>query len=152
VNRKNPGKFLMLALLLAGATAQADIYRWTDAQGRTHYGDQPPAGGAEKVVEPPPPSPLSPDEANARLEAIRARREAAAEDRAKAKEERAKSQAEHKQRAQECATARRQLDSMRAAQRIRAADGTWYTGEQRLQKERELEKAIRKHCGGSGGQ
>lgn len=147
MNHRTPGKLLALTLLLLSASVQADVYRWTDAQGRTHYGDRPPAGGAEKIVEPPPPSGLSAQEANARLDAIRAQREAAAEDRAKAKEEQAKAAAERKQRAQECAAARRQLDSMRAAHRVRDEDGNWHTGEQRLQKQRELEKAIGKRCG-----
>lgn len=142
-----PGKLLTLAALLLTASVQADVYRWTDAQGRTHYGDRPPASGAEKIVEPPPPSGLSADEAKAKLDAIRARREAAAEDRAKAREERAKADAERKQLAQECAAARRQLDSMRAAQRVRDEQGNWYTGEQRLEKQRELERAIGKRCG-----
>lgn len=148
MNRTHPGRLLVLALLLTSITANADIYRWTDAEGRTHYGDRPPTDGAEKIVEPPPPSDLSPEEANAKLDAIRARREAAAEERAKAKEEQAKADAKKKQRAQECAAARRQLDSMRAAQRVRDDEGNWYTGEQRLDKQRELEQAIRKHCGG----
>lgn len=147
--RIRPGRPLLLFLLLLGAAAQAgDIYRWTDAQGRTHYGDRPPANGAEKIVEPPPPSALSPDEVNAKLEAIRAQRQTAAEERALAKEAQAKAAAEQKQRATECAAARRQRDTLQAAQRIRDADGNWYTGEQRLQKMRELEAAIRKHCGG----
>lgn len=148
MNRTHSRWLLALALLMSGACAAADIYRWTDAQGRTHYGDRPPAGGAEKIVEPPPPSDLSPEEASAKLDAIRAQREAAAEERAKAQEEKAKADAEHKQHAQECAAARRQLDSMRAAQRVRDEAGNWYTGELRLQKQRELEQAIRKHCGG----
>ena len=148
MNRTHPGRLLVLALLLTSITANADIYRWTDAEGRTHYGDRPPTDGAEKIVEPPPPSDLSPEEANAKLDAIRARREADAEERAKAKEEQAKADAKKKQRAQECAAARRQLDSMRAAQRVRDDEGNWYTGEQRLDKQRELEQAIRKHCGG----
>ena len=146
--RTSSGRLLALALALGCSAAVADVYRWTDAQGRTHYGDRPPAGGAEKINEPPPPSDLTPEQANAKLDAIRAQREAAAEDRAKAKEAQAKATAERKQRAQECASARRQLDSMRAAQRVRDAEGNWYTGEQRLDKQRELEKAIRKHCGG----
>lgn len=38
-------------LLIAAATAQAEgkVYRWTDAQGRVHYGDQP-AGNAQPVA------------------------------------------------------------------------------------------------------
>lgn len=146
----HPGRLLPLFLILLGSAAQAgEIYRWTDAQGRTHYGDQPPASGGEKITEPPPPSPLSPDEVNVRLEAIRAQRQTAAEERALAKEAQAKTAAERKQRAAECVAARQQRDAMQAAQRIRDADGNWYTGEERLQKMRDLEAAIRKHCGGS---
>jgi hypothetical protein len=150
VNRKPLLKLLPLAALLVGV-AHADIYRWKDAQGRVHYGDQPPATGAQKIEESPPPSPLSPEEANAQLEAIRAKRDAAAEDAAKAREEKAKEEAKRKQRAGECAALQRQLDSMRAAQRIQSADGHWYTGDERVQKERELENTIAKHCGGTGG-
>lgn len=144
-----PGRLLPLLLLLVGTAAQAgEIYRWTDAQGRTHYGDQPPASGGEKVIEPPPPSPLSPDEANARLEAIRAQRQKAAEERALAKEAQAKAAAEQKQRAAECAAARQQLAAMPAARRIRDSDGHWYTGDERLKKMQDLEADIRKRCGG----
>lgn len=138
-----------LSLLLGVGLAKAgDIYRWTDADGRVHYGDQPPPQGAQKVDAPPPP-PLSPQEAEQRLEEIRARNAASAEARAKAREERAKAEAQREQRAAECAAARRQRDAMLAAQRIRGADGQWYTGEQRLEKLRELEKAIAEHCGGN---
>jgi len=147
--RTHPAGLLSLLLLLMGATAQAgDIYRWTDAQGRTHYGDQPPASGAEKITEPPPPSDLSPEEANARLEAIRAQRQTAAEEQAQARDAQAKTAAEQKQRAAECAAIRQQRDSMQAAQRIRDPDGKWYTGEERLKKMQDLEAAIRKHCAG----
>lgn len=148
----NRTHLLPLVLLLLGGVAQADIYRWTDAEGRVHYGDHPPAGGAEKIIEPAPPSPLSPDEANAQLDAIRAKQQAAAEEAARAKEEKAKAAAERKRLAEECAAAQRQLDAMRSAQRIRDADGHWYTGDERIQKERELEAAIRERCGGISGQ
>ena len=48
-------------LLLAGATASAQIYKWVDAKGVTHYSDTPPAskqaqvkpyGGADAVLVP----------------------------------------------------------------------------------------------------
>lgn len=31
-----------LAILLASVPVQAEVYKWVDAQGRTHYGDAPP--------------------------------------------------------------------------------------------------------------
>lgn len=151
MNRISFVKLLPLSALLIGV-AHADIYRWTDAQGRVHYGDQPPASGAQKIDEPPPPSPLSPEEANAQLEAIRAKREAANEDAAKAREEKAQIDAKRQQRADACKTLRMQLDDMQAARRIRDPDGHWYSGDERIKKQQELEKSLRQHCGGTAGQ
>ncbi|MCC5857676.1 MAG: DUF4124 domain-containing protein [Ectothiorhodospiraceae bacterium] len=41
----------LIALLMGGTTGQAStIYKWTDAQGRVHYGDEPPPGQrAERI-------------------------------------------------------------------------------------------------------
>lgn len=41
---------LTIGLLAMAATAGADIYRWTDAQGRVHYSDRPAAENAEHVA------------------------------------------------------------------------------------------------------
>jgi Domain of unknown function (DUF4124) len=43
---------LVLAAFLSLA-AQAQIYRWTDEQGRTRYGEQPPPGAKARLVAPP---------------------------------------------------------------------------------------------------
>ena len=41
---------LIVLCLLAAATANAEIYRWTDAEGRTHYSDKaPPVRNAKQV-------------------------------------------------------------------------------------------------------
>lgn len=38
---------------MAGGSAAAQIYRWTDEQGRVHYGSQPPPGQkADEVKQP----------------------------------------------------------------------------------------------------
>ena len=43
---------LLLSLLLLPALAAAQIYRWTDADGRVHYGQRPPAGAEQVDVRP----------------------------------------------------------------------------------------------------
>jgi hypothetical protein len=43
----------LAALLLLATTAATKTYRWVDAQGKVHYGDQPPANAVE-VVKPAP--------------------------------------------------------------------------------------------------
>ncbi len=54
------------ALIVWSAMASAVVYKWTDADGHVHYGDQPPDGVKAEVVEllgthsssaPPPPPP-----------------------------------------------------------------------------------------------
>ena len=40
-----------LALALAAASTPAQVFRWTDSQGKVHYGDQPPNDGKAKAVD-----------------------------------------------------------------------------------------------------
>jgi len=46
----HPGLILLLALL--ASPAGADVYKWTDAQGKAHYGDQPPSTPLAKPFDP----------------------------------------------------------------------------------------------------
>lgn len=41
------GAFLGLALLLCAGTASAQLYKWVDANGKTHFSDQPPPEGVK---------------------------------------------------------------------------------------------------------
>lgn len=52
------GLIATLMLVLAGAAAAADVYKWVDDQGKVHYGDRPPARGepADTLALPPAPS------------------------------------------------------------------------------------------------
>lgn len=42
-------RHLLVVLLLVPAMASAQIYRWTDAQGRVHFSERPGGAGAEQV-------------------------------------------------------------------------------------------------------
>lgn len=54
--------------LCAMAAVQAEIYRWQDAEGGTHFGDSPPADvRAEPLTVLPQPSDLTPEQATPRL-------------------------------------------------------------------------------------
>ena len=46
----NPHRLLFLAAALASSLAGAQPYKWVDAQGRTHYGDRPPAEAKARPV------------------------------------------------------------------------------------------------------
>lgn len=48
-------RYLLLALLIATTGAQAELYRWTDENGRVHFGDKPPGDdeeAAESIAKP----------------------------------------------------------------------------------------------------
>lgn len=46
-----PWMFLTAVLLIVATSAEAQIYKWVDAQGQTHYSDKkPPAQGVEEVA------------------------------------------------------------------------------------------------------
>lgn len=44
--------FIVLLLLLAPLTSYGEIYRWTDANGRVHFGEQPGPGAEAIEVKP----------------------------------------------------------------------------------------------------
>ncbi|MEO6968113.1 MAG: DUF4124 domain-containing protein [Rhodanobacteraceae bacterium] len=43
--------FAVAALALAASAANAQVYKWKDASGTTHYSDQPPAGAKYEKVQ-----------------------------------------------------------------------------------------------------
>ena len=63
--------FVLIVLLALGANVAAQIYRWTDEQGRVHYGSQPPPGQKADSVKQQQPggSPASPDAQHRQREA-----------------------------------------------------------------------------------
>lgn len=114
--------FLLLALL-ASSLAQAQIYQWKDASGRTVFSDQPPAAGnaapklkthAETPAAAPPPASGNQKswaekelEFRKRLADSREREEASRKESAQAEE-----------LAKDCARARTQLQVLESGQRV----------------------------------
>ncbi|MER2553967.1 MAG: DUF4124 domain-containing protein [Thauera sp.] len=121
---------LLAALLLTALPASAQIYSWKDKDGRTHFGDSPPASGevieirpAQARPAPPPPAaeargderePARSGSLSEREQAFRERRAAAAEAEAAAAEEAAGRQALQ----QFCVSASNELAALRAGQRM----------------------------------
>lgn len=105
---------LLLTALLMPAGA-ADVYRWVDESGQVHFGDRPPAKGAEQLTVPSSP-PAAAD--GARLERTRRLLDAFAAERAERREERAEAAARKAARQQRCAQARRNRASFENASRV----------------------------------
>lgn len=102
---------LTAALALAAAPAAATTYKWTDANGRVIYSDQPPPGNikVEALSAPPPPAnPNAAKELAAKEAEIQQRRLLRTEEEAKA----AKKGAEQAQKREQCAKVRGQVAMM----------------------------------------
>ncbi len=106
-------KMAVLVLLWAcSLAASAAVYKWTDADGRLHFGDRPPQAGAETVPLPSAPASMAPvpsaeqrqENQNKLLNAFEAERQLnrAAQD---------KAQQEKAERERNCAEARERLQA-----------------------------------------
>jgi hypothetical protein len=124
-----PGMILMLALL--ATPVGADVYKWTDAQGKVHYGDRPP------TLSTPKPFNLQASEA-AEARAAEARRQVADEtarkrlETGKAREAKAAELAdratEAQRKAENCQRARGNLELLqRAHMRLSTVDARGHT-------------------------
>ena len=105
----------LLLVLLAPADA-TEVFRWVDDSGQVHFGDRPPARGAEQFTVPS--SPPAEGSGGARLERTQRLLDAFAAERAERREERAEKAARKAAREQRCAQARRSRASFENASRV----------------------------------
>jgi hypothetical protein len=102
-----PGLAALLLALLA-IPAGAEIYKWTDVQGKVHYGDQPPSGSIPRPF-----NPQTPKAAEARAD--EARRNAAEQTARKRVEQETALEAERKKQAGSEEETRRKADNCQRA-------------------------------------
>jgi type IV secretory pathway VirB10-like protein len=107
------------ALALAAQGAGADgVYKWTDAQGRVHFGDRPPDDAATTAIAPPAP-PAVPAPTDAERAARQQRLLDMYRDERLEKEEReAKKKTDEEERRRRCAHARDRLNRYEHSPRI----------------------------------
>lgn len=118
------GMFIMLALL--AMPAGAEIYKWTDAQGKVHYGDHPPSHTSPEQFVPKVSEAAEARALDARRrmadEAARKRIEDVKQREAEAREQATKAE-EAQRKAENCGRARRNLELLqRANMRLSAVD------------------------------
>jgi hypothetical protein len=110
----------VLTAVLLSATAGAEVYQWTDADGGVHYGDTPPQGQGQVItVKPaPPPDPGSADRDQLMHRILDARRQ----EREQKKQTQQQAAAEQHYRADRCTQAGIYLANMENANRIYSKD------------------------------
>jgi len=106
----------LLLLTLLMPVGAAEVFRWVDDAGQVHFGDRPPASGAEQLTVPS----SAPEQAasGARLEHTRRLLEAFAAERADRREQRAEEAARKAARKQRCTQARRNRAGFENASRV----------------------------------
>ena len=142
---------LTLTLIVAGAPAAGQIYKWTDEEGNVHFTDKPEGRDTERVAI---------QSRRTNPEQVQAERQARAEAAAKAAEEEAAAkpqgpteeelQARAEERAQKCTKYREKLQRFVQSRRIYREDENGervYLSEEEMQEAREeAENLVQQYC------
>ncbi len=129
---------ILLAALATGAGAE--VYRWTDAEGRVHYGDRPSAGSQSIPLSAgTPPAQPPPGDAE-RLQRQQRMLDAYRQEREEKQQAEAKRKADDAERERNCAQAR---DSLARYERSSGIYEPQADGSRRYLSEAERESAIR---------
>jgi len=125
----HPGLILLLVLL--ATPAGADVYKWTDAQGKAHYGDQPPSTPLAKPFDPKTSKATEAQAGEARRQAAdQAARKRLEQEKAReaASKQLAASEEEARRKAENCQRARANLEMLqRANTRLTTVDSQGQT-------------------------
>lgn len=146
-------KTLMLTLLIAiapGMAIGASVYKWTDENGVTHFGDRQPVGAASETVNvrsgTPSSSNTSRPSPQERLGDLQEQQQKEADQ----KKESVVEAARRKQREANCATARSNLDVIESNARIRIEENgeqRYLSPEEIAEQKAKFEKIADENCG-----
>ncbi|MBL4607467.1 MAG: DUF4124 domain-containing protein [Pseudomonadales bacterium] len=140
--------------IFTGSTVEADIYRWTDSHGETHYGDKAPAEYKTTTTKLKGSSTrASTQKTSASAKTLKSRLAQLNESKAQQKEEQLKTKKERTMKAhrtKNCVLAKENLKTMqeRARIRVKGKDGEYrmLSHEEKTRKETELKKQIKEFC------
>ena len=116
--RIRAGRLLLLGALALTAPAHAELYKWTDSQGKVHYSDQPPTTNAQTIKSATTGQAETTTQAtqslDAKDQAYQKRRKEAEEARAKAEKEAEQARIQR----ENCAKARSNLSTLQNTPRV----------------------------------
>ena len=142
-------KGAVVVLLLASGSAMAEIYKCTDAQGKTRYADKPCSGSA--VIITPEKAPAISADSEQRMDRTQRLLRAYDEEHAEEQAQEAASEADKIQRQQKCDKAKQYLRGVTQASRVYAYDenGQRYdlSTEQRSTEESMAQQEVARWCG-----
>jgi hypothetical protein len=137
-----------LLLALAPTVMAAQVYKWVDAQGITHFGAQPPEGASADTVNTNSAQPKNPDAPAATKPTLAP----ATDDKQKAVDDKVKQEVAQQEadRTKQCEQMRTNLAQLKNNPRVRVDDGSGelrrITEEERQERIAKNEKSIRENC------
>jgi hypothetical protein len=142
---------LLLSIAAAGSLHAADIYRWTDAEGRVHFGERPPQGVGEPVRLPGGHS--APDPAlSARRERQQRLLDAYAHERQQREQQAAGVAARERERERRCEVLSGRWQALAWGGPVYIEDEAgarqYVSDEEREQRQRDIASSYARHCAG----
>lgn len=141
---------LLCALAASGAMAE-EVYKWTDAEGVTHFSAQPPANRQAEQIQVMAPPPTAPAEAKPQADGAPPKDPAEKSD-APTPEEIAEIE---RKRAADCEAAKRNLDTLKTRVHVRIRDektgeDRYLTPEEHATQQKDAASHIDKYCASGG--
>jgi hypothetical protein len=128
----------------------ADVYKWVDENGETHYSQQAPVGQQADIIKAPPPPSIDPDRAQAQVDMLIHEQQQAKEARLEAQQQQYQQQQQREQQQQRCERSKYNLQQYQnnPGRRMIGSDGeaTRQTEEERQQKIQQLTQEISANC------
>lgn len=148
--RIHAGRLLFLCALAMIPHAHADLYKWTDGQGKVHYSDQPPAVKAQVIKNS---AAGQADITSQATQSLDAKDQAYQKRRKEAEEARAKAEKEAEQarmQRENCAKARNNLSTLQNTPRVYTTDAagqrTYMDDDARARALASSQKAVSDFC------
>lgn len=141
---------LLFTLFFVASIQAAQVYKWTDESGQTHFSQFPPQQTPSESVAVNAPEASNAKQANEKLQKIRQQLEEQAVDRTTVSEEERLAAEDAERMAENCKKARQRLTDLRNNGRIyktlENGDREWYDEEGRENLIKDAQKDVTKYC------
>lgn len=144
-------KSLLPLLLLVGLLANsrlsvAEVYTWTDADGKPHFSQKPPIGIDYQTIEPEPVPAASEEEVQKRRESYQDSARAALKKREEERTRKTEEAAQSAQKQELCDRARKMNETLTTRRRVTGEGGAMLTDQQRAEYLRKSADLMQANC------
>jgi len=141
---------LALFTVMLSFSVSAEIFKWVDENGQTHYSQTPPASGQAVTVDVPPPPPIDPEQARDEIETLIEQQQEAEKTEQLEQQKREEEAQQQAFRDENCRIAQENLTTYQnnPGRRVVDAEGnvTRMVEEDRQQKMQEFQQQIDEFC------